>query len=115
MTSAEFAAMIAALPGVEEGSHFGMRSWRCRKKALAALFDEETLGLTLSFDEREMLMEAAPEAFFITDHYRNYPRVLVRLGAVEPGTLKRLLLQAWRAAASKKMVAAFDAGEGAAV
>jgi hypothetical protein len=111
MTSADFSAMIAALPGVEEGSHFSMRSWRCRKKALAGMFDEETIGLPISFDEREMLMEAAPEAFFITDHYRNYPRVLVRLSAAEPGTVKRLLMQAWRAAASKTMIAAFDAAE----
>ena len=45
-----------------------MRAWRCRGKALAGLWrDSETVG----FDEREMLMAAAPETLFITDHYRN--------------------------------------------
>jgi hypothetical protein len=111
MTSDEFRAMATALPGVEEGSSYGMRAWRCRGKALAGLWnDGETLGITVSFDEREMLMAAAPETFFITDHYRNHPRVLVRLRNVEPGTLKRLLVQAWREAAPRKAVAAYDAG-----
>jgi len=62
----------------------------------------------MSFDEREMLIAAAPETFFITDHYRNYPRVLVRLRTVEPGTLTRLLIQAWREVAPQKLIAAYD-------
>ena len=110
MTSDEFRTMATALPGVEEGSSYGMRAWRCRGKALAGLWnDDETLGITVSVDEREMLMAAAPETFFITDHYRNYPRVLVRLGNVERGTLNRLLIQAWREVAPKKLIAAYDA------
>jgi hypothetical protein len=110
VTSDEFRTMVTALPGVEEGSSYGMRAWRCGGKALAGLWnDGETLGITVSLDEREMLMAAAPETFFITDHYRNYPRVLVRLRNVEPGTLNRLLIQAWREAAPKTLIAAYDA------
>ncbi len=40
-----------------------------------------------------MLMEAEPETFFITDHYRAWPYMLVRLESVAPGTLQRLLRQ----------------------
>ena len=56
-----------------------------------------------------MLMAAAPETFFVTDHYRNYRRVLVRLRDVERGTLNRLLIQAWREVAPRKLIAAYDA------
>jgi hypothetical protein len=110
VTSDEFRTMATTLPGVEEGSSYGMRAWRCRGKALAGLWnDGETLGITVSFDERDMLIAAAPETFFVTDHYRNYPRVLIRLRSVEQGTLERLLVQAWRDVASKKLIAAYDA------
>ena len=30
-------------------------------------------------DEREMLVESRPEVFYFTDHYRDYPIVLIRL------------------------------------
>ena len=30
-------------------------------------------------DERDFRMKSDPETFFITDHYRGYPTVLVRL------------------------------------
>ena len=36
--------------------------------------------MDVSFDEREMLMEAEPETFHITAHYKDYPSVLARHG-----------------------------------
>ena len=53
-------------------------------------------------------MGAAPETFFITDHYRDYPAMLVRLSKVDPDDLRRLLEEAWRRNASKRLLAAFD-------
>jgi hypothetical protein len=53
-------------------------------------------------------MKAEPETFYITDHYRDYPAVLVRLANVDPGMLRHLLEQAWRQAAPKRLVAAYD-------
>jgi len=49
------------------------------------------------------------EAFYITDHYRNYPAMLVRLSAVHPDDLRELLEEAWRRSAPKRLVAARDA------
>ena len=104
-------AMALALPGVEEGPCYGTPGFRVRGKLIARLKEDgETLVLRVGFDEREMLMEAAPETFFITDHYRAYPAVLARLATVEPGTLRRLLEQHWRTVAPKKLVAGYEAG-----
>jgi len=105
----EVRAYLLSLPGVEEGPCYGTPGFRVRGKLIARLKEDgDSLVVRLSFDERDMLMEADPDAFYITDHYRNWPSVLVRLSKVEPGTLKRLLLQYWREAAPKKLVAAYE-------
>jgi hypothetical protein len=53
--------------------------------------DPDTIVLKMPFDHREELMAADPETYFITDHYRNYPWVLVRLSKVHPDALHELL------------------------
>ena len=64
------------------------------------------------FDERDMLIEAEPETFHTTDHFRNYSYVLVRLANAHPGTVERLLLRPWRATAPKKVLKAWDEAHG---
>jgi hypothetical protein len=103
-------AIALGLPGVEEGSSYGTPGFRVRGKLLARLKEDGTsLVVRISFDERELLMEAEPETFYITDHYRAWPTMLVRLSQVDPGTLKRLLVQHWREIAPKTLVKAYDA------
>ena len=41
-----------------------------------------------SIDERDMLIEAEPRTFHITDHYKNYPTVLARLEYLDAATLE---------------------------
>lgn len=60
--------------------------------------------LVVHTDEREKWMQADPETFFITDHYRNYPYMLIRLDKVQPDDLKQLLTAAWLKKASKTLV-----------
>ena len=71
--------------------------------------DGETLVLKVDPTERERLLVDAPDAFFLTDHYRDHPLVLVNLLAVERGCLTRLIEQAWRSLAGKRVVAGHDA------
>jgi len=101
--------LALALPGVEEGTAYGTPAFRVRKKFLFRLREDgETLALRIGFDERDLLMKADPETFFITDHYRGYPAVLVRLATVEEEGLRDVLEQAWRQAAPKRLVAERD-------
>jgi hypothetical protein len=100
-----------ALPGVEDGTSYGTPALKVRGKLLVRLKEDcETIVLMVDFEVRDMLMKADPGTFYITDHYRGYPAVLVRLASVDPKDLPVLLEQAWRSKAPRQLVASFDAG-----
>ena len=102
--------LALALPDVEEGTSWGTPSWRVRKKMFARLRDAETLVVRVDRGERELLMGAEPDVFYITDHYRNYHYMLVRLAAIPDDELAEVLEDSWRRAAPKTLVKARDAG-----
>lgn len=103
-------AILLALPGVEEGPCYGTPGFRVRKKILARLKEDcDTLALRVEFIERDVLLRDEPDAFYLTDHYRGYPMVLVRLSRVRRELLHELLIEAWRRAASKRLIAEHDA------
>ena len=56
----------------------------------------ESLVVMISMSDRELRMKVDPETFFITDHYLNYPAMLVRLATVREEDLRELLEEAWR-------------------
>jgi hypothetical protein len=56
----------------------------------------------MPFDRREEMMAADPDTYFITDHYREYPYILVSLARVHPEALPDLLNLAYRTALSPK-------------
>jgi hypothetical protein len=60
-------------------------------------------------NERDMLVESQPKVFYFTDHYRDYPMVLIRLSKAKPATVEPLLRRHWRTLASKKAVASMEA------
>jgi hypothetical protein len=100
---------MSRLPGVEEGTSHGTAAWYMRKRLLARMHqDGESLVVRTTFDDREVLLRMDPRVFHFTDHYRNYPTVLVRLAAVSRGQLGELLEAAWRRCAPKKDIAAYE-------
>lgn len=94
------------LPGAEESTSYGTPAFKVKGKLFARFHqDGESLVVSVDFDERDEMMSADPEKFYITDHYRNYPWILVRLSKVRPEELRDLLLGSWRRAAPKHLVA----------
>ena len=90
-----------ALPDVEEGAAYGSPALKVRGKLLACLAvhksaEPGTLGVRIDYDQREGLLSEAPATYYLTDHYRNYPMVLVRLSQIEADQLKDLLSASWR-------------------
>lgn len=63
--------------------------------------EPDTLVVRSELDDREALVEDAPETYYLTDYYRSYPLVLVRLKRVEPDALRELLSVSWRMTMSK--------------
>ena len=62
-------------------------------------------------DDREILMRADPESFYITDHYRAHPYVLARLATVDRSALQDLLEEVWRRQAPKSKASAAQGSE----
>jgi hypothetical protein len=107
-------AAARPFPGVEESSSYGTAALKVRKKLLARLREdgESLVFPCATIDEKEFLMETEPEVYYQTDHYRNYPPVLIRLSTVTDERLREHLEEGWRRFASKKMVADFEADGG---
>ncbi len=100
---------LLALPGVTQGTSYGTLAFHVRKKLLARLLeDNETLALKC--DDRAALIESNPQTFFVTQHYLNYPYVLVRLAKVKPKSLRTVIEQAWRLEAGAKLIQHYESG-----
>jgi hypothetical protein len=98
-----------ALPGVKEATSYGTPALKVGGKLIARVHqDMDCLVLRTDFMDREILMQSAPDAFFITDHYRDYPWILVRFAVVEKRALPDLIERAWRLVASKTLAKKYD-------
>jgi hypothetical protein len=97
---------LLQLPGTTEALCFGTPAFYVNKKLLARMWENGEV-LVVRNEEREKWMQADPETFFITEHYRNYPSMLINLDKVNPDDLKQLLITAWLSRASKTLVKEF--------
>lgn len=111
MTYAEICAMARRYPGVEESTSYGTPALKAAGKLLVRLREDgNTVVLKVELEERDLLMAGDPDIFFITDHYRNWPSVLVRFELVDPGVFQDAFERSWRRTAPKKLVAAWERG-----
>jgi hypothetical protein len=95
------------LPGVEEGSLHGAPSLKVSGRlltcpALHRSAEPNSLAVRVDFDQRAELIKAEPSVYYLTDHYLNYPTVLVRLGQIDRSSLRDLLRAAWRFVSAEK-------------
>ena len=63
--------------------------------------EPETLVVRAIIDDRDVLIEDAPEIYYLTDYYRRYPLVLARLSRLDQDALRDLLRMSWRLTALK--------------
>jgi hypothetical protein len=112
MTWDEVCEIGRTLPGVEVGTSYGTPGLKANGKLLTRLRpeDDSLVLLEVAFDEREMLVEAEPQTFHFTAHYRDYSAVLARLDSLHPGQLRNFLERRWRAVMPKRLVKAYDEG-----
>lgn len=102
--------LALALPGVTEGTSYRTTAFKVNGKLLARFHqDRESLVVKVEYAAREVLMGANPKTFYVTDHYRCWPWVMVRLSNVDRGLLRSLIEDAWRGLASKRVIASFEA------
>jgi len=98
VTVSDARRLLLRLPNVTEGRSYGMPSFLLNGRFLARFRDDDTvLVLQLAtIAEREVLMQLDPASFFFTEHYRNYPAVLVRLADVPHSLLADVVMESWR-------------------
>ncbi len=89
------------LPGVEESTAYGAPAFKVGGKLLACIpthksAEPGSLAVRIDFDDRAELLAAAPDTYYIKDHYQGYAAVLVRLVRIEPDALRDLLRGAFR-------------------
>jgi hypothetical protein len=88
---------------VEESTSYGTPAFKSGGKLLARLREDgDSLVVGTTFEEREDMLAADPQTYYITDHYLKYPWVLVRLSRVSSDALTDLLSRALRLASTKK-------------
>ena len=87
------------------GPRMAMAAPRSRGQALARQHQSmDCVVLRCELPDREILMQSAPDAFFITDHYRNYPWILCARRGSTRRVLPELIERAWRLVASKTLI-----------
>ena len=97
-------------PGVELSTSYGTPALKVKGKFMARLRTEAEgwLAIRCEFLLRDILLKAAPDVFHLTDHYRDYPAILVDLKKIRKAALLDILEQGWRMSASKKLLREYD-------
>jgi hypothetical protein len=99
--------MGLALPEVEATTNWAgnpvLKVRGCFMAGLASHRSAErgTLVVRCAVDERGWLLDDAPDTYYVTDYYRPYPVVLVRLSRLTQDALRDLLSVSWRMALVK--------------
>jgi hypothetical protein len=93
--------LAKSLPGVEEGTAWGVPALKLRGRLLACMAsnkaaEPDTLVVLVGFDQRDAMVADDPATYYLKPHYVGYPSVLVRLPRIDRGALKDLLHAAWR-------------------
>lgn len=96
-----------ALPDVEDSTAYGAFALKVRGDLLACVATNKSaepgsLVVRMDLEQRAALIAEAPETFYVTDHYLNYPSVLVRLSQIRVDQMRDLLNSAWKFVTSKK-------------
>jgi hypothetical protein len=103
MTFDDIRKIALAWPEVEDGTSYATPALKVRKKLLVRLREDGDSMVMPGVppEERDMLTERAPTIFYFTDHYRDYPMVLIRLSKAKRADVEPLLRRHWRTLASK--------------
>jgi len=92
-----------ALPGAEEATTYGQPCFKVNGRPFVNTGRVEGAIVTRAPDEeRDLLMAARPDVYFVTPHYLGWEAVLVRLDAVDEEELAGRIEESWDFIARKK-------------
>ena len=99
-----FAVVVEAarsLPDVEQSMTWGADALKVHGTLIACRAIHKsaapnTIVVRIPIDQRDELIASDPSVYYLTDHYVNYPSVLVRLSRIHRDALRDLLGMAHR-------------------
>lgn len=104
----EAVAFACALPDVAMEKWWGTPCPKVNGKGFMSPGREEgSFALMVAQAEKQILLETEPETFWQTDHYRNYPMLLVRYGSGSRERVELYIQRAWWDRAKKAQRSAF--------
>jgi hypothetical protein len=111
VTEDDVRRVALSLPATVEKSYNRLPSFRVGSSLFIRIHElpDVLFVRCANLEERDELLKAEPERFFITPHYDGYPAVLVRLGQAGFDEVAELVTEAWRICAPKRLLAAYDA------
>jgi len=88
---------------------YGQPGLRVRRKLFVWMSPSEVGALCVRVDpdEKELLLESNPNAYFTTPHYASYPAVLVRFEHITDEELAERIEDAWLLCAPRRVVGEF--------
>jgi hypothetical protein len=101
--------IASSFPEVEASAE-GRPSWRVRGKLFAWEARERDgggLAVRVDREEKQLILDANPEVYFASPHYRGYPGVQIRLELIDEDELRERLEDAWLIQAPKRLAAQF--------
>lgn len=107
MPDAEDVRRVAlSLPDTTEKTAWSMPTFRVAGKMFATLPEDETsMAVRCPKEERDELVLAEPEKFWIAGHEAQFAWIRVRLGALEDEhELRDILADSWRQAAPPRLL-----------
>ena len=105
---------VLALPGGQEVmvESWGHPTLRIGDKMIAGgAPDSPTMSIKASREDQAELIAGAPETYAIADYVGRYGWVRVTLATADPGEIRRIVEDAWRRTAPKRVVRAYDSGQ----
>jgi hypothetical protein len=104
--------LAAGFPEVEESAQ-GRPAWRVRGKLFAWEARERDgggLAVRVDREEKQLILDANPDVYFASPHYRGYPGVQIRLELIGRDELFERLEDAWLIQAPKRLAAEYESG-----
>jgi len=110
VTPAQLKKIALSFPEAQEKPSYGQPAFFIAKKFFTRLRaqDNSLVMIVDGMDSRDMMLELDPKTYHITDHYKDYPAVLVRMERVTPEEVRIMLERRWRRIAPKKLVKKVD-------
>ena len=93
LSKAEARKIMLAMKGASEAPYFGKPAVFYAESFVGRVHDkEEAVALRVgTIEMRDVMLEAEPKLFYITDHYKPWPMLLARLKVLDRTTLKELV------------------------